>query len=252
MYFLDRKRGNDGSKIYKVKTKFYLPVARTRLGAFKIPAGSFVHVCLTSDFFLEEADDWRGECWQMMRARKDCRFQLVTKRIHRVRDCLPADWDENGGWSHVELLATAENQKRVDERIPVLLDLPFARKGIFVAPFIGEVDVESYLKSGKIDFVYADGENYEGARPLRYEWIKSLHDQCARQNVPLDFLGTGNVFVKDGREYRICKAYQRVQAARSNLSFPQTDPSAFPRMNPRCASCPHNDSCNGCRECGKC
>ncbi|MCR5183840.1 MAG: phage Gp37/Gp68 family protein [Opitutales bacterium] len=251
MYYLDKTRGNDGSKIYKVKTNFYLPVARSRDKAYKVPAGTQVHVCLTSDFFLEEADKWREECWQMMKTRQDLEFFLITKRANRIRECLPPDWGDSG-YPNVTLTITAENQKRADERIPILLAVPAAHKGVMVAPFIAPVNLETYLASAKIEFVYADGENYEGTRPLHYEWVKSLSEQCARHKVPFEFFGTGNVFVKDGREYHICKAYQRIQAARSNLSFPPSDPATLPRMNPRCATCPRNAQCNGCRNCGKC
>ena len=45
-----------------------------------------IRVCMTSDFFLEEADAWRDEAWSIMRQRPDVKFFLLTKRPQRVRD----------------------------------------------------------------------------------------------------------------------------------------------------------------------
>ncbi len=39
---------------------------------------------------------------------------------------------------------TCENQRRADERIPILLDLPFNHKGIMCAPYIGPVSIREY------------------------------------------------------------------------------------------------------------
>ena len=47
---------------------------------------------MTSDFFLEEADPWRAEAWDIMHQRSDVVFFLLTKRPQRVRECLPRDW----------------------------------------------------------------------------------------------------------------------------------------------------------------
>ena len=55
MYYLDAQRDRDGSEIYRTKTNFNLPVKKTRQGAYKIPSGTMLHVCMTSDFFLQEA-----------------------------------------------------------------------------------------------------------------------------------------------------------------------------------------------------
>lgn len=248
MYYLDAQRGHDGEDIYKVKNNFNLPIKRDRQGNFKIPGGSMVRVCMTSDFFLEEADKWRADVWDIIRKRQDVDFWLLTKRACRIKESLPEDWED--GWDNVYLNVTAENQVRADERIPILLSLPAKHKGVMVAPFIGEVRIEQYLSSGQIDCVLADGENYEGARPLHYEWVKNLYEQCKRQKVPMKFFGTGDVFVKDGREYRICKAYQGVQAERSGLNYPQTD--SVPKIQKKCAGCKRRFVCNGCKWCGKC
>ena len=191
-------------------------------GAYKLPGSTFVRVCMTSDFFLEEADEWREEAWECIRKRPDVTFSLLTKRAHRIKGCLPSDW--GGGWDHVQFAVSAENQKRVDERIPYLLDVPSKHRWISIKPFIGEVDLEKYLATGEIETVLAGGENYLGCRPLRYEWVKKLHDQCAKYKVHLIFGQTGNVFIKDGKGYPIRnRTDQMVQALRSGLHYPPVD-----------------------------
>ena len=67
-----------------------------------------------------------------MRIRSDEKFFLLTKRPERILSCLPSDWKD--GWDNIMINVTAENQKRADERIPILLDLPFKHKGIMCAP----------------------------------------------------------------------------------------------------------------------
>ncbi len=248
LYYLDRAHGKDGGEIYKVKTNFNLPLKKDRQGNFKVPSGASLRVSMTSDFFLEEADAWRDEAWNMMRLRPDVHFWLLTKRAHRIRACLPWDW--LNGWDNVSLNVTAENQARADERLPVLLEIPAKHKGVMVAPFLGAVDLTRYLASGQLETVFADGENYDGKRPLHYEWVKHLYDQCVQFGVPFSFFGTGNVFVKDGRAYSICKAYQHVQALRSGLQYPAVEKDV--PIQKRCAACRRRNACNGCRWCGKC
>ncbi len=248
MFYLDAQRDKRGDEIYKTKTNFKLPLSKTRSGEFKIPSGSSVRVCMTSDFFLEEADAWRDEVWDIIRQRPDVHFWLLTKRAERIAAHLPWDWLD--GWENVSINVTTENQRRADERIPLLLDVPAKHKGIMVAPFIGPVDITNYLASGQLEEVLADGENYDGARPLHYEWVESLYNQCVTYDIPFKFYGTGNVFVKDGKTYNICKAYQRVQALKSGLQHPAVTGNF--RIQPRCATCERRNSCGGCKWCGRC
>ncbi len=248
MYYLDSKYDKDGSDIYKVKSNFNLPLKKDRQGNYKIPDGMTLRVCMTSDFFLEEADIWRDEVWNIIRRRPKLNFWLLTKRAERIKDNLPPDWGE--GWDNVCLNVTCENQRRADERLPILLSIPAKHKGFMVAPFIGEVDVECYLSTGQFELVYADGENYDGSRPLHYEWVKSLYEQCKKYRVPFTFFGTGNRFIKDGVEYHIPKAYQSIQAMRSGLQYPEL--IDIPPIQKRCATCKRRFDCNGCRQCGRC
>lgn len=71
-----------------------------------------------------------------------------------------------------------KNQRRADERIPILFELPLKHKGIMTAPLIGPVDIGKYLPKGQIEQVLCGGENYDGSRPCHYEWVKLLYNQC--------------------------------------------------------------------------
>ncbi len=267
MYFLDEQRGKSGADIYRTKSGFTYPLSKDRYGRYKIQSGEQLRVCMTSDFFLEEADAWRDEAWSIIRQRPDVVFFLLTKRPERVRSCLPYDW--GGGWENVFFNVSAENQKRADERIPLLLDLPFKHKGVMCAPLIGEIGIEKYLSDGQIEQVLCDGENYSGARPCHYEWVKRLRDECERHVVTFVFCGTGRRFVKDGRMYAIeSSELQSSQAYRSGLSY-QGKPINFklknllgmpipperlyePYFGEKCQTCGMKPICNGCTRCGKC
>ena len=267
MYYLDAQRGKDGSNIYRTGAGFRYPLSRDKNKAYKVRSGEMLRVCMTSDFFLEEADPWRAEAWDIMARRPDVKFFLLTKRPERVAPCLPPDW--GGGWENVMLNVTCENQKRADERIPLLLSLPFRHKGIMCAPFIGPVSIQQYLPSGQIEQVLCDGENYGGARPCHYEWVKQLHDECLAFQVTFVFCSTGRRFVKDGKLYCIEEsAVQSRQAALSGLSF-QGKPLKFklcdtwgtpipeeelyhPHYAERCRECGMHLVCSGCSDCGRC
>ena len=150
MYYLDARRGGDGSVVTRTGN-FRYPLSRDRSGAYQVKSGELIRVCMTSDFFLEDADDWRREAWSIMAQRPDVKFFLLTKRPERVAAHLPRDW--GGGWAHVMLNVSCENQRRADERIPILLDLPFKHKGIMCAPFIGPVSIEKYLPEHRPEHV---------------------------------------------------------------------------------------------------
>ena len=266
MYFLDSMRDKDGSEIYRTKAGFNYPLSKDRSGQYKVKSGEMIRVCMTSDFFLEEADPWRDEAWAIIKRRPDVKFFLLTKRPERVKEHLPYNW--NDGWENVMFNVTCENQCRADERIPILLELPFKHKGIMCAPFIGSVSIAKYLPSGQIEQVLCDGENYGGARPCRYEWVKSLHDECAEYNVTFVFCGTGRRFVKGGKTYKLEGSLQSEQAYKSGLSFqgkpiewkltdewgyPLTEDGLYvPYYGERCQTCGMRLTCNGCSRCGKC
>lgn len=267
MYFLDKMRGQSGAQIYKVKNNFYYPLAKDRQGNYKIKSGEMVRVCMTSDFFLDRADIWREEAWQIMRARSDVVFLLITKRIHRVAECLPKNW--NGGWENVFLTVTCENQNRADERIPQLLALPFKHKGIICAPFLGPVSIKKYLADGQIEQVICGGENYNGARPCNFDWVKSLQKECIEANVTFCFMETGTLFIKDRKAYNLpSKRLQSEMAYKSGMNY-TGKPIDFKlydqfgrqigkdrlyerKFGAKCEQCASRIICNGCSNCEIC
>jgi len=267
MYFLDKMRDQDGSHIYRTKAGFNYPMQKNRSGNYKIKSGEMIRVCMTSDFFLAEADEWRDKAWELMRIRSDVIFFLLTKRPERVADHLPKDWGD--GWDNIFFNVTAENQLRADERIPILLELPFKHKGVMCAPFIGPVSMRRYLETGQIEQVLCDGENYDGARPCHFDWVRSLRQECVDNNVTFVFCGTGRRFVKNGRLYKIeGNGLQSQQAYKSGMSFkgkpihfnlynemgyPLPDEDRYkPMFRERCDTCGMRLTCNGCSNCGKC
>ncbi|MCM1061588.1 MAG: phage Gp37/Gp68 family protein [Eubacterium sp.] len=267
MYFLDHARDKNGADIYKTKSGFTYPLQKFRDGSFKVKSGELIRVCMTSDFFLEEADEWRDDAWEIMRRRPDVKFFLLTKRPQRVADCLPNGW--GNGWENIMLNVTCENQRRADERIPILLNLPFKHKGIMCAPFIGSVSIGKYLDSGQIEQVICGGENYDGSRPCNFDWVKSLQNECVSRNITFCFIETGTVFIKDEKRYVLPKKQiQSEMAFKSGMNYmgkpiewkltdrfgndvPQKD-LYIPHYGENCAACGSRLICNGCSDCGKC
>lgn len=221
VYAQDAQRNKDGSIIYKNKSSFYLPIEKNRNGEYKIPSGEIISTCFTSDFFLEEADIWREEAWNIIKERKDLIFFIITKRINRIKECLPKDW--NDGWDNVFINATCENQKRADERLPIFLDLNIKKKGIIIAPILEEISIDKYLKTGKIMNVSVGGESGKNARICNYIWVKKIRNECIKNNVSFHFHQTGSNFLQGKELYNLKPKEEREFAKNINIDFEQKE-----------------------------
>ena len=209
--------GNEVSSSECRKTgNFYLPIKRKRDKSWKIESGKVVFTCFTSDFLLSDADEWREECWQMMKQRSDLWFYFFTKRIDRFMECVPDDWGD--GYDNVLVGCTVENQDRADYRLPIFKSLPIKHKSIIVAPMIGPVDLSTYL-DGSIEEVSVGGESGPDARPCDYAWILSIREQCVNANIPFLFHQTGARLIKEGKTYRIPRCLQHIQARKANINY---------------------------------
>ena len=195
--------------------KFDWPVRRNKKGEYRVKPRQTVFLCFTSDFLVEDADDWRGECWDMMRERSDLHFLFLTKRIKRFMDCIPPDWGD--GWDNVTVGCTVENQQRADERLSLFATLPIKHKNIVCQPLIEQVDISPYLSDG-IELVVVGGESDRNARPLDYEWVLDIRRQCMEAGLPFEFRQCGTHFIKDGKTYTLQVKDLGAQARKAGIN----------------------------------
>ena len=215
VYRIDEKHGRD-SRIVTKTGEFNLPLKRKRNGEYKIPSGETVYTCFSSDFFVEEADSWRSEAWEMMRIRNDLSFFIITKRIDRQEECLPPDW--GSGYENVTICCTVENQDRADYRLPLYRKAPVRHKLIICEPLLERIDLTSYLDDW-VEQVIAGGESGPEARICDYGWILDLREQCVKADISFRFKQTGARLQKDGRLYRIKRPFQHSQARKAGIDF---------------------------------
>ena len=215
VYRRDQSIGKDPSAVYRTAS-FDLPVRCSRNGSYKIPSGSHLFCCMTSDFFLPEADIWRDEVWNYINCRFDVDFTIITKRIDRVRDCLPQNWGD--GWENVEICCTVESQRQCDYRMPIFLCLPIRKKSVICEPLLEDIDFHDFLTED-IRQVSVGGESGDNARACDYSWVLNIRKQCQKSHVPFCFRQTGANFIKDGRTYRLSRGDQLKQARKANIDI---------------------------------
>ena len=209
----DIKRGVDTSLIVKTKD-FAKPIERLKNDNYKMKSG-LVYTGFSTDFLIEEADQWRPECWQMIKERSDCSFLFLTKRIERFMDCIPPDW--NDGYENVVVCCTIENQKNADNKLDIFSKLPIKHKCVTAQPLLEQINIEKYLDS--IELVVVGGESDRDARPLDYAWVLDIREQCIRKNVSFEFRQCGTHFIKDGKQYKLQTKDLCSQARKAGIDF---------------------------------
>ncbi len=215
MFRRDSEYEKDSTIVTKTNS-FDLIIKKKKDGTYKVQDDNgYVYLCMTSDFFIEEADEWRVEIWKMVKERKDLNFFIITKRIERFNVSLPDDWKD--GYDNVTICSTCENQKTADERLPILLDLPIKHREIIHEPMLEKINIEKYLQSKKIEMVTCGGESGSRARECNYDWILNTREQCIKNNVSFYFKQTGANFRKDGKLYNVARKDQMKQARKANI-----------------------------------
>lgn len=210
----DAKYQKDANDV-KMNKSFLDLTKRKRDGSYSIGNHQLIYLCFTSDFFLEDADLWRSDVWKMIKQRKDAKFLVLTKRIHRFYQCIPEDWGSE--YQHVTIGCTVENQQRANERLPFYLSLPIAHKMIICEPLLEAIDLRPFLNSS-IELLLVGGESGNQARVCDYDWIVDLKQQAQAIGVPFHFKQTGANFRKDGTTYHIARKDQASQAKKANLN----------------------------------
>ena len=134
---------------------------------------------------------------------------------------------------------------------------------------ISNIEIDKYLSTSQIEQVLCGGENYDGNRICRFEWVQNLSRQCKKYNITFNFIETGTRFVKDNKLYVIpSKKVQSEMAYKSGVSFKGKDIDFklynifgkeikkedlyIPKFGENCERCASKITCNGCTNCKKC
>ncbi len=209
----DLKRNRKTDEIVKTKD-FTKPIEKLKNGNYKMKSG-IVYVCFSTDFLIAEADEWRKECFEMIKERTDCTFLFLTKRIDRFMKCIPDDWGD--GYDNVVVCCTVENQKNADKKLSIFKDLPIKHKCITAQPLLERIDIEKYLDD--IELVVVGGESDKNARVFHYDWALDIREQCRRRNVSFEFRQCGTYTIKDGKQYIMQTKDLCKQAKLANIDY---------------------------------
>lgn len=156
--------------------------------------------CSWSDFFMEKADEWRTEAWDIIRKTPHHTYQILTKRPGRIAAHLPEDW--GAGWDNVWLGTTVENGSAeiLHKRVLDLIQIPAKKRFLSAEPLLKMIflPLNVYLSTDfykgiikdAIHWVIIGGEsgNEHGKyryRPCKPEWIQLLVEQCKQSNIPV-------------------------------------------------------------------
>ena len=152
-----------------------------------------VFTCSISDFFIEEADAWRGEAWEIIRKTPWLTYQILTKRPENIPSRLPEDWGE--GWPNVWLGISAENRDELVIREIKFSPVRAKVKFLSIEPLLESISgpLRSYVHD--FDWVIIGGEsgNKGERRDCELMWINGVINVCKDHLVPVFVkqMGTG-------------------------------------------------------------
>jgi protein gp37 len=179
MFAQKRQYGKDPERVVRSKTTFNAPLR------WKEPA--LVFTCSWSDFFIAEADAWRGEAWSIIEQTPHLTYQILTKRPSRIKTHIP--WTDVP-WRNVWLGVSVESRKYL-YRIDVLRTVNARLRFLSLEPLLEDLDG---LDLAGIGWVIVGGESGPGRRPFQINWLKRIAELCGREGVPL--------FVKQDTAFR--------------------------------------------------
>jgi protein gp37 len=145
-----------------------------------------VFVNSMSDLFHEDIPlEYIQRVFSTMRECPQHTFQVLTKRSERL-----AGMAAQISWPRNVWMGVSVEGARVLSRIHDLRTVPAAVRFLSLEPLIGPLDE---LPLEGIHWVIVGGESGPRARPMRREWVDSIHRQCRRSRVPFFFKQWGGV-----------------------------------------------------------
>lgn len=174
---------------------------KTWAQAFQLAGRGLVFANSMSDLFHAKlADEAILFAARTMARARHVQWQVVTKRPERmvsfmsrlfmVNDELmladePVPPSERYTIPNLWLGVSVENQRRADERLPLLAQTNAAVRFISLEPMLGPVDLAPHV--GSFDWVIVGGESGSRFRPMAPEWASAVRDVCVANNIPFFF-----------------------------------------------------------------
>jgi protein gp37 len=171
MYRDKIRYGQDPSSVVRGKTTFELPL--------KWKDSRLIFTCSWSDFFIEEADQWRKAAWDIIRSTAHHTYQILTKRPERIGNHLPNDWPLPNVW-----LGVSVENPHFYWRIAVLREIPAFVRFLSLEPLLAAMPD---LPLDGISWVIVGGESGPKCRPMKSEWVCEIRDRCRDAGVPFFF-----------------------------------------------------------------
>lgn len=126
------------------KTEFVEPALKKPLH-WKKPR--MIFVCSMSDLFHETIwYSWIDAVFETISRCPEHIFIILTKRPENMADYYKKR--QYGRFHNVWIGTTAENQETANKRIPILLDIPAAKRFVSIEPMLGEIDLSRFLPEG--------------------------------------------------------------------------------------------------------
>lgn len=157
-----------------------------------------IFLCSMTDMFGEWVpDEMIFQMLDAMAAAPAQTFQILTKRPERVGG-LVAEWLAWNGKdilpSNIWLGISAEDQRRLDERLQYLVETQAQTRFLSLEPLLGSIKLHSLQD---VDWIIIGAESGADARPMDLEWVQDILDQCQAANVPAFIKQLGKKFGYD-------------------------------------------------------
>lgn len=138
--------------------------------------------------------------WRLIRLIEDTPnldWLLLTKRPENIQRLGSAMWWRDGFPSNVWIGTSCEDQRRADERIPHLLNVPANVRFLSCEPLLSEITLPISRLRTEIHWVIVGGESGPGARPMDLAWARWLRTQCQESGTAFHFKQHGEY--RDGQ-----------------------------------------------------
>jgi protein gp37 len=182
-FLVSKRMGKDFSRPWRTKTWRDPFKWNAKAPEMEKQLGRRVRVFCASltDFFLKEADEWRGDAWDVIRQNQNLDFLILTKRPSMIEKRLPADW--GGGYPNV-WLGTTCGVRSSYQRVDVLRTIPARVRFISAEPILESL---ADINLGGLQWLIAGGESGPKYRPMEEAWAVELRDLCRNMNVAFHF-----------------------------------------------------------------